>query len=161
MEASVCTAVCRPLPIRTCRLSALTIPAVTVPASPSGDPTASTGSPTRVEFALASGSGGSPAAAGTLSTARSLAGSRPTTSAGKRRPSEVSTVTAPAPPRARMWSLVTMCCSLSMAKPEPDADAPERPPTITDTTPGTVLPAAVTSSAGTGAADAAVGPGES
>ena len=48
------------------------MPAVTVPASPSGDPTASTGSPTRVVPGLASGNGVSPAEAGTCSTAMSL-----------------------------------------------------------------------------------------
>ena len=61
IDASVCTASCRrPLPSRTSRSSALTMPAVTVPDRPNGEPTASTGSPTRVVPGCASASGRRP-----------------------------------------------------------------------------------------------------
>ena len=61
------------------RLRALTMPEVTVELSPSGDPKATTWSPTRRTCAEPRLAGGSDGAPFTYSTARSYVGLRPTT----------------------------------------------------------------------------------
>src|SRR4051794_20655536 len=86
IAASVCTAlmydeeldVVSPLVV-TGRFSALTMPAVTVELSPSGEPNATTWSPTRSTCAEPRLAGGSLGPSLTYSTARSYVGLRPTT----------------------------------------------------------------------------------
>ena len=94
---------------RTGRSTALTMPWVTVPARPSGEPMAITSSPTA---SLAD----DPTAAttglrtSTLTTARSVLGSRPTMRAGARVPSEKtasSRLPDPAAAGATTWLLVS------------------------------------------------------
>src|SRR3954467_12362886 len=88
IAASVCTAlmydeeldVVSPLVV-TGRFSALTMPAVTVELRPSGEPNATTWSPTRSSPAEPGVGGGREGPALTNSTARSYVGLRPTTSA--------------------------------------------------------------------------------
>ena len=73
----------KPFGASICRCRALTIPLVTVPSSPNGLPTAITPSPTASELELPRVSGCSFASgASTVSTARSVDASVPTTSAG-------------------------------------------------------------------------------
>ncbi len=114
--ASVCTAlitalVSLPSPeSRTGRSSALTMPVVTVPASPSGEPIATTGSPTTTSSELPSDAVSSPGFS-TLRTAMSLAGSRPTMRASEPLPSEnTARISAPSMSSApeTTWLLVTM-----------------------------------------------------
>ena len=114
--ASVCTAlmtalVSLPSPdSRTGRFSALTMPVVTVPARPSGEPMAITGSPTTRSSTLPSEASTSPGFS-TLMTAMSLAGSRPTIRASDPLPSEktarISASSLPSAPEMT-WLLVTM-----------------------------------------------------
>ena len=84
---------------------ALTIPVVTVCSRPNGLPIAMTGSPTCSSAELPSGITGRPVAS-TLSRARSVLGSRPTTFAGSSRPSESLTLISVAP--STTWLFVTM-----------------------------------------------------
>jgi hypothetical protein len=99
------------------RLSALTMPVVTVPASPRGLPTAMTGSPTPIlsESPIAMGVR-SLGASVMVMTARSVEGSVPRTSASKVRPSARVTVSFWAPETT--WLLVSTCV-LSMMTPDP------------------------------------------
>ncbi len=95
---------------RTGRSRALTMPLVTVPARPSGEPMATTGSPTTTEPSVASDAATSPGFS-TLMTAMSLAGSRPTMRASEPLPSEnTARISAPSTPSApeTTWLLVTM-----------------------------------------------------
>ena len=114
--ASVCTAlmtalVSLPSPAsRTGRSSALTIPLVTVPARPSGEPMATTGSPTTTEREVPREAVTRPGFS-TLRTAMSLAGSRPTIRAAEPLPSEnTARISAPSTPSApeTTWLFVTM-----------------------------------------------------
>ena len=114
--ASVCTAlmtalVSLPSPARrTGRSSALTMPLVTVPARPSGEPMATTGSPTTTSSELPREAVTRPGFS-TLRTAMSLAGSRPTMRAAEPLPSEnTARISAPSTPSApeTTWLLVTM-----------------------------------------------------
>ena len=73
---------------RTGRSRALTMPVVTVPARPSGEPMATTGSPTTTSSGAARGRRCTRPGFSTLRTARSLAGSRPTMRAAEPLPSE-------------------------------------------------------------------------
>ena len=150
IEASVCNADCRLPPIRTDRSTALTMPEVTVPDSPSGDPTASTCSPTRTPAELPSVSARNAAPSSTRNTARSFSGSAPTTSAANRRPSGPVTNTV-AEPASRMWLLVSTCRWSSMRNPVPEAL-----PARTDTTPCRTWSATATRSPGV---RAGLGPG--
>src|ERR1700761_3896612 len=91
--------------VDTGRFSALTMPVVTVPDRPSGDPIATTGWPTFRSDEEPSEIGGSPLTPCTRITAISLVGSAPTTVKGAVRPSEKVTVVfgagppgPPAPP---------------------------------------------------------------
>lgn len=95
-------------PADTGRLSAETMPVVTVPVSPSGAPIATTGSPTRTESESPSASGTSPSTS-TLMTARSYSAVRPTIVAVASRPSENVTTSAPpsASAPATTWLLVS------------------------------------------------------
>src|SRR5580692_5921090 len=103
-----------PLPMS--RPEAETIPAVTVPPSPKGLPTASTQSPIRglPSDNLANGKFEPPS---TLISARSVRASVPITLALKVLPSSVVTSTLSAP--STTWLLVTAKPSAEMKKPEP------------------------------------------
>jgi hypothetical protein len=114
--ASVCTAlmtalVSLPSPAsRTGRSRALTIPLVTVPARPRGEPMATTGSPTTTSSELPRLAVTRPGFS-TLRTAMSLAGSRPTMRAADPLPSKnTARISAPSMPSApeTTWLLVTM-----------------------------------------------------
>src|SRR5450631_3495606 len=95
-------------PVVTGRLIALTMPLVTVPASPSGDPMAIDWSPTTTESESPRVATGSPVLA-TLSTARSYEGERPTILPGVVEPSLNCTVIwPPAAAAATTWLLVRM-----------------------------------------------------
>ena len=86
------------------------MPLVTVPASPSGEPIATTGSPTTTSFELPRVAVTRPGFS-TLRTAMSLDGSRPTMRAGEPLPSEnTARISAPSTPAApeTTWLLVTM-----------------------------------------------------
>jgi hypothetical protein len=114
--ASVCTAlitalVSLPSPdSRTGRSSALTMPLVTVPARPSGEPMATTGSPTTRSSDSPRDAATRPGFS-TFRTARSLAGSRPTIRAAEPLPSlktaRISADSTSAAPEMT-WLLVTM-----------------------------------------------------
>ena len=92
----------RPWRLRSDRPSALTTPADTVDSNPNGLPTATTSWPARRRWVLARRAYGS-APACARSTARSVAGSRPATTAGTVRPSTNVT---------RAW--VTRCTTCSL-----------------------------------------------
>ena len=98
-----------PASSRTGRSSALTMPWVTVPTRPSGEPMAITASPTAspADDPIAATTG---FATSTLTTARSVFGSRPTIRAGARVPSAKtasSRLPAPAAAGATTWLLVS------------------------------------------------------
>ncbi len=125
------------------RLRALTMPSVTVPASPSGAPIAIARSPTFRSSEFANSAGCRPVAS-TLMTARSETGSVPTTVAASSRPSWVVTRTSgddTAPSRVMTWLLVRMWPSSSSTTPEP-VPAPESERTEMVTTDGDALTAA-------------------
>src|SRR6478735_1142791 len=122
------------------RLSALTIPLVTVLSRPSGAPTATTGSPTTTEAELPSGRTGRPVRF-TRTTARSYDASRPTMVAGSWEPSENSTRMLPvAAAEDTTWLLVRMKPSLLITKPDP-VPWPSAPLTLSVTTDGRALAA--------------------
>ena len=103
----------------TSRFSALTMPLVTVPASPRGAPSATTGWPTLSASASPRGRVGSPEPS-TFSTARSVFGSRPTSLAGLVVPSFSSTSIWPPRAASEMtWSLVTTTPSALLMAPLP------------------------------------------
>ncbi len=99
------------------RLRADTMPAVTVPPSPKGLPTAITGSPTRILSLSPKGTAGRGWAGFTFSTATSTLLSLPTTSALSLVPSVRMTVMSLAP--SITWLLVITMPAGSMMKPEP------------------------------------------
>ena len=102
------------------RFTALTMPALTDPSRPSGLPMARTVSPTCRSALLPSVAGVRPVTSCALMTARSLAGSRPTTSASARLPSEnVTVIEPPFSLSAATWLLVRMRPSLLSTMPEP------------------------------------------
>ena len=116
------------------RFRAETIPVVAVRSSPKGLPIAMTGSPTTRSPLVPSGSGralrGTEA---TLSTARSVLSSRPSTSARSSVPSSNVTVAFLAEPST--WAFVRMRPRGSTRKPDPSrSSAP--PPAVTFTTAG-------------------------
>ena len=105
------------------RPSALTTPAVTVPANPSGLPMATTSCPTRSRAASPSGAGcGAPPVVRT--TARSDRASRPTTRNDSSEPS--TNVAVPWSESATTWADVTRwpTGSIATAEPLPPADQP-------------------------------------
>src|SRR4051794_26727273 len=128
MAASVCTApgIEKPLGASISRPSAETMPVVTVPERPNGEPIAIAASPGRSELEEASCSGlvSLDSCLGSMaSTARSLEGSLPTSLAGIGSPfSPKRTVNLSA--SSTTWSLVTMWPSVSITKPEPEAAFP-------------------------------------
>jgi hypothetical protein len=89
------------------RPRALTTPAVTEPARPSGDPTATTSWPTTRASALPSWAGGGVVRA--WSTARSDSGSTPITSNSDSSPSEY--VASPLDELPTTWAFVSRCPS--------------------------------------------------
>ncbi len=107
---------------------------MTVPPRPNGSPIASTQSPTRALFESPQPMTGSGCLAFTLSSAKSVTASRPTTSAGRLVSSGSVTVMLSA--SAMTWLLVTTSPVGSMMKPEPSdgergdgkAGAPLPPP---------------------------------
>ncbi|CCB75266.1 protein of unknown function [Streptantibioticus cattleyicolor NRRL 8057 = DSM 46488] len=108
----------------TSRLSAETTPLVTVPESPSGEPMATTGSPTARPAELPSWAAFSPLTPLALITARSLDGSVATTFAVAVRPSLSAILTLSAP--ATTWLLVRIVPSAVRITPEPmDWPSPE------------------------------------
>ena len=111
-----------------CRLSALTIPDVTLSARPNGLPIATTPSPTCTELELPSESGwSSDAGASTFTTARSVDVSFPTSFAEYVLPSQNVTWIDVAPETT--CSFVTMSPFESYTKPEPWAwEDPPPPP---------------------------------
>src|SRR5438309_1280974 len=98
------------------RFLAETIPSVTDPAYPSGEPIAITGSPT-ASWSESPSVATVSLSAGTWMTARSLVGSRPTTRAVARASSLNSTTRAVAP--WTTWLLVRTYPFLSITTPEP------------------------------------------
>ena len=129
-----------PASSRTGRSSALTMPSVTVPTRPSGEPMAITPSPTArlADDPIAATTG---FATSTLTTARSVFGSRPTMRAAARVPSwKIASMPAPAAVRGRArrrgcWSARSRRGSMTTPDPVP----PSSPTRISrDTTAGTV-----------------------
>src|SRR5205823_8592052 len=138
----------RPWRLRSERASALTTPADTVDSNPNGLPTATTSWPARRRWVLPRRAYGS-APACARSTARSVAGSRPVTTAGTVRPS--TNVTRACVTRCTTCSLVSRSPSGVTTTPEP---APPRarsasaaPPTYTLTTAGPTSSTAPTTAA--------------
>ena len=107
------------------RPRALTTPAVTEPARPSGLPTATTSWPTTSSSASPSSAGGG-VVPDVRSTARSDSGSAPTTRNGVVVPSANAAVPAGAPPTT--WALVRMKPSPVKTTPEPRLSPPRPPP---------------------------------
>src|SRR5262249_52502836 len=105
------------------RCSELTMPRVTVPARPSGEPIASTESPT-VSVSESPRVAATRPGRSTLSTARSVFGSRPTIFAGTDDWSAKITRMLPLLPAAAdtTWLLVTMCPLPSTTTPDPVPD---------------------------------------
>jgi hypothetical protein len=113
----------RPSRVASDRPSALTTPAVTEPANPSGFPMATTSCPTRSRAASPIGAGfGWPPVVRT--TARSESGSRPTTRKSSSAPS--TNVAVPRSVPATTWADVTRwpAGSIATADPAPPADQP-------------------------------------
>src|SRR5437762_317907 len=136
------------------RSIALTMPYVTVLVSASGEPKASTGSPTTTWSELPNCTGGRPLLS-SLSTAMSDSGSVPTNWAAALLASLNTTVAVPLSPLIT-WSLVTTYPSLDTMKPEPRL-VPLPVPTRTVTTLGsTFLTAPASESGGRCAAPAVV-----
>ena len=106
------------------RSTALTIPEVTVFASASGEPNASTGSPTLTAAESPSCTGVTPGVS-TRITARSDSGSRPTSSAVVELPSRKVTIGG-VDPLPTTWSLVSTWPWLEITNPEPRL-VPPRP----------------------------------
>ena len=109
------------------RLSVETMPSVTVPLRPSGEPIAIAVSPTLSLLESPKSAGMRPLGS-TLITARSDSGSVPTRLALRTEPSEVWTsrlASELAPSSVTTWVLVRMCPWLSRTTPEP---VPARPP---------------------------------
>ena len=113
------------------------MPDVTVPDSPSGAPSATTGWPPRtpsddpiaITFSSCGGS--------TRSTARSVCGSRPVMVAGTVAPSENTTLTDPPPTAAEItWLLVRMYPSDLITSPDPLPPPPSGLVTLMVTTDG-------------------------
>lgn len=98
-----------------CRLSAETIPAVTVPSKPRGLPIASTGSPGRGSSVRYSGTGSPPRAVRT--TARSVTASVARTVPGDGVPSAKLMVTSVASPTTCWLVMTTTCCVGSPPRP--------------------------------------------
>src|SRR4051812_32644496 len=127
MAASVCTALMNDeLPVSlvvTGRFRALTMPDVTVELSPSGEPNATTWSPTRSTCAEPRLAGGSLGPSLTYSTARSYVGLRPTTLATYLSPfwSTISIGPSCSTASATTWLLVMKCPDRSSTKPDPVA----------------------------------------
>jgi hypothetical protein len=117
----------------TVRPSALTMPEVTLPSSPNGEPIATTGSPTAGVASASAQTGTGRSLASTRSTARSEAASTPTTSASRRSPSGSVTTTCAAP--STTCALVTSTPSDRRTTPEPEP-APNGPWASTRATDG-------------------------
>ncbi len=109
------------------------MPLVTVEVSPSGEPIATTVSPTLTPEEVPSGAALSPEAPSTFSSARSLELSVPTTRAVRLVPSLVRTFTEEAPETT--WLLVTISPSPLTITPEP-VDEPFARVALTSTTLG-------------------------
>ncbi len=104
------------------RLSALTMPVVTEPLKPNGDPSATTGWPIRRLLDEPSVAAGRPDLFATLMTAVSVSGSRPRILALPVVPSLKTTMIEPSSSSAATsttWLLVRMSPSLLMMMPEP------------------------------------------
>ena len=93
------------------------MPADTDPPRPNGLPIASTQSPTRIASLSPNGTNGSGEAGSTFSTAMSVLGSRPTSSASSDEPSVKLTMISSA--SSMTWLLVTTKPEGSITKPEP------------------------------------------
>ena len=116
MGASICRKSSRG-PERISRPRADTMPAVTVPPSPKGLPTAITQSPTLTASESPNSAKGSASSTGMESRARSVFSSVPRSSASNWRPSCRVTVISSA--SRTTWWLVTMSPLASTTKPEP------------------------------------------
>ena len=122
---------CTSPPAATGRFSALMMPVVTVPSSPSGEPIATTSWPTRRFAEEPNVAGVRPETPSARTTAMSLLGSVPTTVNGATLPSaKVTLVCAPpaGPPGASLdaettWLLVKIRPSVARMIPEPSSDA--------------------------------------
>ena len=100
------------------------MPVVTVPESPSGEPTATTACPWRSWSESPRTAGCRPLVPLARTTAMSAAGAAPTSVTGATRPSE-KTACRPLPrPAARTWLLVMIRPSGEMMTPEPSPAAP-------------------------------------
>src|SRR5215218_5208644 len=122
--------------VSTPRWRALTMPAVTEPSSPSELPTASTVSPTSRASLSPRVAAFSPETPWALTTARSVAGSVPTTLAATVLPSLSWTVMRPPPAASSTtWLLVTMRRSEVRITPDPST-CPPAVCTVIDTTVG-------------------------
>src|SRR5262245_27940608 len=147
MEASVCTADTSSADLSlspgtcTVRSRALTIPDVTVPERPRGAPIATTGWPTLRDNDDPSEITFGSRDISTLSTARSVCGSRPVIVAGALWPSANSTTTDPPLAAIEMtWLFVKMWPSDRMTSPDP-VPLPREPLAAIVTTEGTTLSA--------------------
>ena len=108
-------------PGRTGRFLALTIPVVTVPLSPSGEPMATTVSPTRRSSEEPSSTACRLSTPSTRMTARSELGSSPTISAGAEVPSwKVTLSDPPSAAPSTTWLFVRIRPDSSMTTPDPD-----------------------------------------
>ena len=142
MTSSIRRAVVRPR-AGMLRPRALTTPAVTLPASPRGLPTATTREPT-LSRSASPYSGGAGTARSARTIARSESGSRPTTSNVATVPSEKATSPLVASPTT--WALVTRWPSLLSTTAEPAA-SPRRPRIRSDATRGVSSSATPTTTA--------------
>ena len=147
MAASVCTAdtssadASPSLGTCTVRLSALTMPEVTVPDRPSGAPSTTTGWPTSSDSDEPMAIGFTPCSGATLITAMSVCGSRPTIVADSALPSEnITWIEPPLAAAAITWSLVRMSPLELMTSPDP-VPLPLGPFTAIVTTEGRTLSA--------------------
>ncbi|MPN41949.1 hypothetical protein SDC9_189504 [bioreactor metagenome] len=131
-----------PLGVRTGsdRPRPLTTPAVTLPASPSGLPTATTRDPIR-RSSTSRKTGGSISSRSARSRARSASGSRPTTSTWELLPSAKNASPAGACPTT--WALVSRCPSPVRTTAEPSA-SPRSPGRWTAATRGSNCSATAT-----------------
>ena len=123
------------------RCRALMMPAVTVPSRPYGDPTAATAWPTSAWSESPISMTGRSLASVTLSRARSVLGSRPTSSASALVPSlkETVRVAPPVSATATTWLLVMMSPSAEMTEPDPVPPVPSGRIAVIFTTEGSTF----------------------
>src|SRR5680860_963373 len=138
-------------PTETGRLSAETMPLVTVASRPNGEPIATTSSPTSIVSEVLSVAGDRPDTSCALITARSVRGSVPRISASALDPSSKLTDTdPPAAATSTTWLLVRISPSALKMMPDPEP-CPCSPWTLIFTTEGSTELATSSTEPGSGA----------